>query len=93
MSDNVLTDFELSEIHALQSKEEEQAKAKKLPAWVKCMYCGERPRWGDLLGEVIKGSSALAHQSCMKARGKLFGLNAGTIQEIGGNAVPEGVQS
>ena len=81
----------LQQIHAIQSIEEERNKADKLPSWVKCMYCGGRPKWGDLLGEVIPNSSALAHESCMKARGKIFGINAGTLQEIGGSIkAPEG---
>lgn len=70
---------------AIISKEEEQAKAEKLPKWVKCVYCGGRPKYDDLLGELIKNSNALAHQSCARQRGLMFGMNAGTIQEIGGS--------
>lgn len=65
------------------SKAEEEAKANRLPEWVKCMYCGGRPRYNDLLGEIVPNSSALAHQSCARARGKMFGMNVGTLQEIG----------
>lgn len=72
----------LSQIHAIQSPEEERTKAEKLPEWVKCMYCGGRPKWGDLLGQVVRHSTALAHQSCAKEHGLMFGLNAGTIHEI-----------
>lgn len=71
-------------IRGIQSDEEARNKAEKLPSWVKCMYCGGRPKWGDLLGEVIPNSSALAHESCMAARGKIFGLNAGNIPDLKG---------
>jgi len=65
---------------------------KKLPEWVKCVYCGGKPTATDWLGELIRHSNALAHQSCAKARGKVFGLNAGTIQEIDGKVkATEGV--
>lgn len=57
---------------------------KKLPDWVKCVYCGKPPTETDWLGELIRHSNALAHQSCAKAHGKVFGMNAGTIQEIDG---------
>jgi hypothetical protein len=67
----------LQQIRGIQSDEEARTKAEKLPEYVKCMYCGGRPKWGDLLGEVIQNSTALAHESCMAARGKIFGLNAG----------------
>lgn len=78
-------------IRGIQSDEEARTKADKLPSWVKCMYCNGRPKWGDLLGEVIPNSSALAHESCMAKRGKVFGLNAGTLQEIDGSIkAPEG---
>ncbi len=70
-------------LRGIQSDEEAKAKADKLPTYVKCMYCGERPRWGDLLGEVIPHSTALAHESCMAERGKIFGLNAGTMDNLG----------
>ena len=80
MSNSILTDDELRQIHAIQSPEEERSKAEKLPPWVKCMYCGCRPSWGNLLGEVVRHSSALACQNCMKSRGKIFGLNAGETQ-------------
>lgn len=76
------------EAYGIQSPEEARAKVEKLPSYVKCMYCGERPRLDDWLGEVIPDSTALAHQSCMKERGKVFGLNAGTLQEIGGAIKP-----
>lgn len=79
-----MNDFELAQLHAIQSPEEERAKAEKLPSWVKCMYCGGRPKNDDYLGQVIAHSSALAHQSCMASRGKIFGINAGTIRELGG---------
>lgn len=65
------------QIRGIQSEEESRNKAEKLPGYVKCMYCGGRPSWGDLLGEVVPNSSALAHESCMAKRGKIFGLNAG----------------
>lgn len=77
-----MNESELSQIHAIQSKEESRTKAEKLPTWVKCMYCGCRPSWGNLLGEVIQHSSALACQACMKERGKVFGLNAGMNVEL-----------
>lgn len=73
----------MNEVHLIQSEAEARAKADKLPEWVKCMYCGGRPRLDDYLGEVIPNSSALAHESCMKSRGKIFGLNAGVLPEIG----------
>lgn len=82
----MINENERMQIRAIQSESEERAKSEKLPEWVKCMYCGGRPRFDDLLGEVIPNSSALAHQSCMEKRGKLFGLNAGTLQEVG-NAI------
>lgn len=66
-----------NELQGIQSEEEARSKAEKLPSWIKCMYCGGRPKWGDLLGEVVPNSSALAHESCMASRGKIFGLNAG----------------
>ncbi len=78
----------LAQIHAIQSPEEERTKAEKLPEWVKCMYCGCRPSYGNLLGEVVPQSSALACESCMKERGKIFGLNAGTIQDLGAKIGP-----
>lgn len=62
----------LSQLRGIQSDEEARTKAEKLPEWVKCMYCGGRPKWGDLLGEVIPNSSALAHESCFAQRGKIF---------------------
>ena len=74
----------MNELRAIISKEEEAAKAEKLPEWVKCTFCGGRPRYDDLLGELVRHSSALAHQSCARKRGLMFGMNAGTIQEIGG---------
>lgn len=57
---------------------------KRLPAFVKCVFCGLPPTDTDWLGELVRHSNALAHQSCAKQRGKVFGLNAGTIQEIDG---------
>lgn len=78
------------QLRAIQSDDEAQKKAEQLPSWVKCLYCGGRPKVDDWLGEVVPNSSALAHQSCMKARGKIFGLNAGTLQEIGGSIKPVG---
>ena len=87
---NLITDAELSNIHAIQSREEERTKAERLPEWVKCAYCGGRPRWGDLLGQLIRHSTALAHQSCAKEHGYMFGINAGTLQEIGGVIKPQG---
>lgn len=72
------------QIRGIQSDEEAKAKADKLPSYVKCMYCGGRPKWGDLLGEVIPNSTALAHESCMAARGKIFGLNAGLNPVVDG---------
>jgi hypothetical protein len=66
-----------AEIDGIQTEEEAKAKANKLPSWVKCMYCGERPKRDDYLGEFIPNSSALAHQSCMAKRGQVFGLNVG----------------
>lgn len=64
--------------------EKATADIKRLPAWVKCMFCGKPPTDTDWLGELVPDSNALAHQSCAKARGQVFGLNAGTIQEING---------
>jgi len=87
----MISENERAQIRGIQSDAEAKAKADKLPSWIKCMYCGGRPKWGDLLGEVIPNSSALAHESCMAARGKIFGINAGTLQEIGGSIkAPEG---
>lgn len=77
-----LTEDQSREITGIQSEAEARTKAKKLPKWVKCMYCGERPRLDDFLGEVIPHSSALAHQSCMAERGKVFGLNAGLTTDL-----------
>lgn len=57
---------------------------KALPKWVKCVFCGGGPKWDDWLGELVRHSNMLAHQSCAKKKGKVFGLNAGTIQEIDG---------
>lgn len=74
------------ELFGIMSKEEAAAKAAKLPEWVKCMYCGGRPTREDYLGEVVPNSTALAHQSCMAKRGKIFGMNTGTLQEVG-NAI------
>lgn len=65
------------ELDAIQSKEEADAKARKLPSWVKCMVCGERPRRDDFLLEVVPNSSALIHQSCAAGQGKVAGLNIG----------------
>lgn len=62
----------------------EETALSRLPDWVKCVYCGEPPRDNDWLGELIRHSNALAHQSCARQRGKMFGMNAGTIQEIDG---------
>ncbi len=76
------------QIRAIQSDEEARTKAEQLPEWIKCMYCGGRPKWGDLLGEVVKNSSALAHESCMAKRGKIFGLNAGVQGEIKHDSTP-----
>lgn len=73
-----------AEIRGIQSDEEAREKARKLPSWVKCMYCGERPKWGDLLCEVIPNSSALAHESCLAQRGKITGLNSGMIPALKG---------
>lgn len=78
----MIDELTLSEIHSIQSPAEERAKAGKLPAYVKCMYCGCRPSWGNLLGQVIPNSTALACQKCMAERGKIFGLNAGIIDEL-----------
>lgn len=65
---------------------------KRLPDWVKCMYCDGKPTKQDWLGEIIRYSNVLAHQSCAKQHGKVFGMNAGTIQEIDGKVKPtEGV--
>lgn len=81
------------EVDAILSDDQAKENASKLPEWVKCVYCGERPKKDDWLGEIVPNSTALAHQSCMKARGKVFGLNAGTLQEIGGSIKPvEGAQ-
>lgn len=77
-----ISESELQQIRAIQPIEEERTRAAKLPSWVKCAFCGEGPKWGDLLGELVRHSSALAHQSCAKKRGLMFGMNAGTIQEI-----------
>lgn len=52
----------------------------KLPYWVKCMACGNKPSEKDWLIEVIPNSSALIHQSCAAKKGELAGLNIGTIQ-------------
>lgn len=76
------------EHRAIISEREEEEKANRLPAWVKCMFCGGRPRYDDLLGEVVRHSNALAHQSCARKRGLMFGMNAGTIQEVDGKIKP-----
>lgn len=73
---------QLREIRMIQSEAEEKAKAEKLPAYVKCMYCGGRPKWMDLLCEVIPNSSALAHESCLRKRGKITGLNSGLSTDL-----------
>lgn len=87
----MISENERQQIRGIQSDAEAKTKADKLPHWVKCMHCGGRPKWGDLLGEVIPNSSALAHESCMASRGKIFGINAGTLQEIGASIkAPEG---
>lgn len=64
--------------------EEATENLKKLPEWVKCVYCGKPPTDTDWLGELYRYSNCLAHQSCARQRGKIFGMNAGTIQEIDG---------
>lgn len=94
MSEHIgATQTDIDQANYFQKQGMGKANAPDLPAWVKCMYCGGRPVWGDLLGEVIPHSSALAHQSCMKARGKLFGLNAGTMAELGDvTKSPEGAK-
>lgn len=76
------------EIFGIITEEEAAEKAQRLPEWVKCVYCGGRPKANDYLGEIVRHSTALAHQSCMAKRGKIFGLNAGTLQEIGGSVKP-----
>lgn len=80
---NFVSENELQQIRSIQSPAEERAKVEKLPDWVKCAYCGEGPKWGDLLGELVRHSTALAHQSCAAKHGKVFGLNAGTLHELG----------
>lgn len=72
----------MSELRAIISKEEERAKANKLPSWVKCMECGERPRADDFLIDLIANgpgqqSNALIHQTCAAKQGKVAGLNIG----------------
>ncbi len=84
MAENTISELELAQIHAIQSPEEERAKAERLPEYVRCAYCGGRPQWGDLLGQLIRHSTALAHQSCAKEHGYMFGVNAGTITEVEG---------
>lgn len=69
---------ELAEIRKLQSEHEEREATKRLPGWVKCASCGERPRWGDLLIEIVPNSSALIHSSCAASQGKIAGINVGT---------------
>lgn len=71
-----------NQIRAIQSDEEARTKAEKLPSWVKCMYCGARPSWGNLLATVIPNSSALACEACLQRRGEVPGLNVGTITEF-----------
>lgn len=66
----------------MQVNERDTENLKKLPSWVKCVWCGQGPKENDWLGELFRHSSALAHQSCAAKRGKVFGMNAGTIQEI-----------
>jgi hypothetical protein len=78
----------MNEVRAIISEQEEKAKADRLPSHVKCMYCGGRPRYDDLLGEIVRNSSALAHQSCARKRGQMFGMNVGTIVEIDGKLKP-----
>lgn len=67
----------------MKVREQDVENLKKLPEWVKCCYCGGKPTETDWLGELMRHTNMLAHQSCAKARGKVFGLNAGTIQEVG----------
>lgn len=64
----------------MKVNEADTEKLSKLPYWVKCMKCGEKPRENDYLIEVIPHSTALIHQSCAAKQGKLAGLNIGTIQ-------------
>lgn len=81
---NKVSDLITGEWRKFQSESEERNKAEKLPSYVKCMFCGGRPKWGDLLGQVIKDSTALAHESCAKEHGLIFGMNAGAIQIVDG---------
>jgi len=67
----------MNEAHQIVSKEEANAKANKLPSWVKCVECGERPRVDDYLLEIIPNASALIHQSCAAEQGKIAGINVG----------------
>lgn len=53
----------------------------KLPTWVKCVKCGEKPRQNDWLIEIIPHSNALIHQSCAAGQGQFAGLNVGAVQE------------
>ncbi len=69
------------ESQIIVSDEEAAAKARKLPSWVKCMICGERPRTNDWLIDLMSTqqgmqSNALIHQSCARGQGKVAGLNA-----------------
>lgn len=48
---------------------------RRLPDWVKCMFCGEKPKEHDYLVEVVEHSNALAHQSCLLSRGKISGVD------------------
>lgn len=57
---------------------------KRLPDWVKCMDCGGKPTETDWLIEVIPHSNALLHQSCAARKGKIAGLNIGTVHLIDG---------
>lgn len=78
----MISEGEIQILRGIQSDEEARTKADKLPEWVKCMHCGGRPRWGDLLCEVIPETSALAHESCLAARGEIAGLNVGIEHDL-----------
>lgn len=61
----------------MKVKEYEAGELKRLPDWVKCVKCGQKPKETDWLIEIVPHSNALIHQSCATGEGKLAGLNIG----------------
>ncbi len=66
----------------MKVKEKDTENLKRLPDWVKCLKCGEKPREHDWLIDLMaegqgQASNVLIHQSCAANLGKFAGLNAG----------------